>query len=96
MKSTNTERKLGMSELPMGSALVSETPGSEVVGNTFEPGVIELPTRKHKWTQEGNRILWKCYLESDKNVSGYMERMHQLWIERGSRDMNKQRLSPKH
>ena len=31
-------------------------------------------------------------VESDKNVRGYMERMHQLWIERGGREMRKQRL----
>ena len=53
---------------------------------------IELPTSKHKWTQEENRMLWKCYFESDKNVMGYMERMHRLWIEKGGRDMPKQRL----
>ena len=37
-------------------------------------------------------MLWKCYFESDKNVRGYMERMHRLWIERGGREMSKQRL----
>ena len=55
-------------------------------------GFIELPTHKHKWTQEGNRMLWKCYFESDKNVRGYMERMHRLSIEKGGREMSKQRL----
>ena len=44
--------------------------------------------------QEENKMLWKCYLESDKNVGGwgYMERMHRLGIERGGRGMTKQRL----
>ena len=42
--------------------------------------------------QEENKMLWKCYLESDKNVWGYMERMHLLGIERGGREMTKQRL----
>ena len=51
MKSANKEIKLGM----------PEPPGPEVLGNTFESGVIELPTHKHKWTQEENRMLWKCY-----------------------------------
>ena len=37
-------------------------------------------------------MLQKCYFESDKNVMGYMERMHQLWIERGGREMTKQSL----
>ena len=37
-------------------------------------------------------MLWKCYFESDKNVRGYMERMHRLWLERGDREMTKQRL----
>ena len=37
-------------------------------------------------------MLWKCYFESDKNVRGYMERMHHLWIKRGGREMSKQRL----
>ena len=29
-----------MSELPMGSAIVSESPGAEVLGNTSESGII--------------------------------------------------------
>ena len=37
-------------------------------------------------------MLWKCYFESDKNIRGYMERMHRLWIEREGREMSKQRL----
>ena len=83
MKSANTEIKLEMSELPMGSAIVSKPPGPEVLGNTSESGVIKLPTRKHRWTQEENRMLWKYHFQSDKNVRGYMERMHRLWIETG-------------
>ena len=81
-----------MSELPTGSAMVSQPPEPEVWGNTSESGVIELPTSKRRWTQEENRMLWKCYFESDKNVRGYMERMHRLWIERGGREMTKQTL----
>ena len=92
MQSKNTKIKLGMSELPTGSAMVSEPPGTEVLGNTSKSGVIELPTHKHKWTQEGNRVLWKFYFESDKNVRGYMERMHRLWIERTGGEMTEQRL----
>ena len=72
--------------------MASEPPRPEVWGNTSESGVIELPTRKHKWTQEENRMLWKCYFESDKIVRGYMERMYRLWIERGGREITKQRL----
>ena len=68
MKSANKEIKLGILELPTGSAIVSKPPGPEVLGNTSESVVIELPTYKHKWTQEENRMLWKCYFESDKNV----------------------------
>ena len=95
MKSANTEIKLEMPELPMGSAIVSKPPGPEVLGNTSESGVIKLPTRKHRWTQEENRMLWKYQFESDKNDRGYMERMHRLWIERGGGDMTKQRLRTK-
>ena len=51
-----------------------------------------MPTHEHKWMQEENKMLWKCYLESDKNVRGYMKRMHRLGIERGGREMTKQRL----
>ena len=42
--------------------------------------------------QEENRMLWKCYIENDKNVRGYMETMHRLWVKRGGREMTKQRL----
>ena len=69
-----------MPELPTGSAMVSETPEPEVFGKTSESGVIELPTHKHKWTQEESRMLWKCYFESDTE---YIERMHWFWIEKG-------------
>ena len=92
MKSTNTEIKLGMPELPTRSDMVSEPPKSEVLGNTSESGMIELSIHNHKLTREKNRILWKCRFESDKNVRGYIERMDQLWIERGDREMSNQRL----
>ena len=87
MKSTNTETKLEMSELSTGSVMVFKPPRPEVLGNTFGSGVIDMPTRKHKWTLEGNRTLWKCSFESDTNVREYMERKNQLWIERGGRQM---------
>ena len=57
MKSTQTEIKLGMPELPTGSVMVSKPPRPEVWGNTSESGVIELPTRKQKWMQDKNRML---------------------------------------
>ena len=72
--------------------MVSEPPGPVLLGNISGSEVIELPTRKHKWTQEENRMLYKFYFQSDKNVSGYFKRMHQLWIEREDRDMTKQRV----
>ena len=96
MNSTNTEKNMGMSELPMASAMVSETLRSKGFDNKFELVVIELSTRKHKCTQEENRILWKCYLKSDKNVSGYMGKMHQSLIDRGNKDMTKLKLSGKY
>ena len=68
MKSANTEIKLRIPELPMGSATVSESPRSEVFDNTSESVVIQLPTLKHKWMGEENRMLWKCNFESYKNV----------------------------
>ena len=48
IKSANKEIKLEMPELPTGSVMVSEPPRSDVLGNTSESGVIELPTHKHK------------------------------------------------
>ena len=92
MKSTNTEIRQGMLELPTGSAMVTAPPGPKVSGNTSESGIIELPTNKHKWAQEENRILCKGFFESDKNVRVYMERMHLLWIEGEGREMTKQTL----
>ena len=80
MKSTNTEIKLRIPELHTGNGMVSKLPELEVLGNTSESGVTELPTRKHKWTQKENSILWKCYFDSDKNVRGYMERMHRCGL----------------
>ena len=50
---------------------------------------------KDKWTQKENKMLQKYYFESDKNVRGYIERIHQLWIEREDRDMTKQRQEHK-
>ena len=70
-------------------------PELEALGNDFEFGVV-LPKHKYKWTQGENRMLWKFYFESDKNVKGNMGRMHRLWIERGDRDMSEHRLSAKH
>ena len=80
VKSTNTETTLQMSELPTRSVMVLEPPRSEVLGNTSGSGVTELPTRKHKWTLEENKMLWNCYFKIDMNVREYMERIHQLWI----------------
>ena len=57
MKSGNKEIKLRIPELLTGSAMVSEPPGPEVLGNTSESGIIELPTHKRKWMQEENRML---------------------------------------
>ena len=56
MKNTNT-KKLGISEMPTGSEMVSEHSRPEVMGNTSESVVIELPTHKQKQTQEENRML---------------------------------------
>ena len=56
MKSANTEIKMRMPELPMGSAIVSEYPRPEV-GNTSESVIIQLPTLKHKWMEEQSRML---------------------------------------
>ena len=44
------------------------------------------------------QCCWKVILRvirSDKNVRGDMERIHRLWIERGGREMTKQRLRTK-
>ena len=56
MKNTYT-KKLGISEMPTGSEMVSEHSRPEVMGNTSESVVIELPTHKQKQTQEENRML---------------------------------------
>ena len=68
MKSANTEIKIRMPELPMGSAIVSEYPRPEVLGSTSESVIIQLPTLKHKWIEEQSRMLWKRNFKSDKNV----------------------------
>ena len=77
MKSANTEQKLGMPELPTGSTMMPEPSGPEVLGNTSESGVTDLFTHKHKWTQEENRMFWKCYFESDKCRSSEEETFNQ-------------------
>ena len=74
MKSTNTETKLEMSELSTGSVTVFKPHRPDVLSKTLGSGVIDMPTRKHKWTFERNRMLWKCSFESDTNVREYMER----------------------
>ena len=67
--------------------MVFKPPRPEVSSNTFGSGVIDVSTRKHKWTLEENRMLWKCSFESGTNVREYMERINQLWIERGGTEM---------
>ena len=57
MKSTNTETKLEMYELPTRSVMVFEPPISKVLGKTSGSGVIELPTCNHKWVIEENRMF---------------------------------------
>ena len=82
-----------MPELPTGRAMVSKPLRPEVLGNTSESAVIEMPTGKHNWTQEENRMLRKWYYDSNnKNARGYIERMHRLCINRGCWDTNKQIL----
>ena len=78
-----------MPELPTGSAMVSESPKPEVLGNTSESGVIELSIHNHKWTREKNRMLWKCCFESDKNVRGYIRE----WIGCGLRGETGKRVT---
>ena len=51
-----------MPKLSTGSVMVSKPTGLEVLDNTSESGVIELPTRKHKWMQEENRMLQYKYI----------------------------------
>ena len=82
-------RKLETSELPRRSVMVFEPARPEVLGNTSGSGINELPTRKYKWTLEENRLLRKCYFDSDTNAREYMERINQLWIERGGRKMTR-------
>ena len=48
MNSTNTEIKLEIPELPMGNGMVSKPPRPDILDNTSESGVIELPTSNHK------------------------------------------------
>ena len=43
MKSTNTEIKLGMSELPTESAILFDPLTPEVLGNTSETGELSCP-----------------------------------------------------
>ena len=57
MKSANRDIRLEMPELPARSAMVFEPRGLEGSGKTSVSGVIELPTHKHKRTQEENRMM---------------------------------------
>ena len=80
MESTNNEINLGMPGSPTGAETVSEPPGPEVTGNTSVSGVIELPEpKKRKWTQAEYRLVWKCYVKSEKEKRGFMKRMLNLW-----------------
>ena len=57
MKSANRDIRLEMPELPARSAMVFEPRGLEGSGKTSVSGVTELPTHKHKRTQEENRMM---------------------------------------
>ena len=92
MESLNIEMNLGMPGSPTGAETVSEPPGPEVLGNTSDSGVIELPKHKQKWTQDENRKLWLCYVESEKHTKGYMKRMRQIWDNKGGRSISMQKL----
>ena len=92
MERQNIETDLGMPGSPAGAETVSEPPGPEVLCNTSESGVIELPKQKQKWSQKENRMLWEAYVESDKETRGYMARMQELWKKKGGRDATTQRL----
>ena len=67
-------------------------PGPEVMCNTFESGVNELPKQRQKWSPKDNRKLWETYVESESERRGYMERMRKLWLQKTGKDEKAQRL----
>ena len=62
------------------------------MGNTSESGLTELPTHKHKWMQEENRILWKCILRVIKMLGDLWRECIGCGLRGGGREMSEQRL----
>ena len=67
-------------------------PGPNVLGNTSESGVTELPTHKHKWMQEENRMLRKCILRVIKILGDLWRECIGCGLREGGREMSEQRL----
>ena len=96
-KSRKTINKLGT--VVHTNAKQSEPPGPEVQGNPSEAGVSNLLKKsrlgrlKFKWSHSENRMLWKCYVESNPAQKGYMNRLYDLWKNNEMRELSAQRLS---
>ena len=47
---------------------------------------------KDNWPKDENRVVWECYLRSKPLERGYRKRMHQIWKEKGMKEVTEQRL----
>jgi hypothetical protein len=48
---------------------------------------------RRRYTREDNRAIMECYYASLPDTSGYRQRMHRAWIERGHLQINEQRMA---
>ena len=61
-------------------------------GASKSPKLNSLGKRKSKWTHNKNKILWECLIKSITPLpTGYIKRMHQLWVGKGMRELSSQR-----
>ena len=63
-------------------------------GPSKSPKLNRLGKRKSKWTHNKNKIPWECLIKSITPLpTGYIKRMHQLWVEKRMRELFSQRLA---
>ena len=81
--------------MPAGTVMVSRPPGPESSMTTTGAGASKLPKpsrlgkRKSKWSHNKNKIVWEFYIRTIAPFpTGYMERMHQLWVVKGMREFS--------
>ena len=50
-------------------------------------------TARLRWTKEVNKLVMKCYIQSDPSKRGYRKRMLAIWAEIGVFETSEQRLA---